>query len=222
MKQKFRLPPPVSPDWRLCQHNAPIWRNTLYFRHSGRSPFAQSPDSRTCSSRNARMLCDSCLNAQVSSHPHSRFHSWAWCSATHCQDDQRQKGGVRLLSRIIGVLDPHILSVHGSAICVALVCYIRDFFWCARSDNRRKRDKTSVELSSVTDLRSSELSSSMTVLLGVAVPCMKATILRAAFEACSGEGAYDVDPLTASIPRPQLGVTSSYQNDTFLRHAGFA
>ena len=22
MKQKFRLPPPVSPDWRLCQHNA--------------------------------------------------------------------------------------------------------------------------------------------------------------------------------------------------------
>ena len=30
MKQKFRLPRPVSLDWRLCQHNAPIKRNTLY------------------------------------------------------------------------------------------------------------------------------------------------------------------------------------------------
>ena len=30
MKQKFRLPRPVSLDWRLCQHDAPIKRNTLY------------------------------------------------------------------------------------------------------------------------------------------------------------------------------------------------
>ena len=32
MKQKFRLPRPVSLDWRLCQHDAPIKRNTLYLK----------------------------------------------------------------------------------------------------------------------------------------------------------------------------------------------
>ena len=48
------------------------------------SPYAHSPASLTCVSRNARMLCNSCLNEQASSQPHSPFHSWAKCSATHC------------------------------------------------------------------------------------------------------------------------------------------
>ena len=57
---------------------------------------------------------------------------------------------------------------------------------------------------------------------------MKTTILRAAYNACSGEGVlgdalrYDVGPLTKSFPRSQLCTAPSCQNDASHRHAGFA
>ena len=57
---------------------------------------------------------------------------------------------------------------------------------------------------------------------------MKTKILGATYNACSGEGVlgdalrYDVDPLTKSFLRSQLGVALSCQNDASHRHLGFA
>ena len=51
MKQKFRLPPAVSPDWRLCQHNAPTWRNTLYEEESSCTTCGPGESNRLSSYR---------------------------------------------------------------------------------------------------------------------------------------------------------------------------
>ena len=144
------------------------------------SPCAQLPDSPTCASRNARMLRNSCSNAQVSSQPPFAlpFLSVVLCHTLRvCLEntltvpgDQLPIGECVFFLHTISEQDLHLLSVHGSAH-LGSACLLRSRrFWRACTDIRRalsdsdlpipqpsrfRRDKTS-ELSSTTHLRSSE------------------------------------------------------------------
>ena len=102
------------------------------------SPCAQLPDSPTCASRNARMLRNSCSNVQVSSQPPFAlpFLSVVLCHTLRvCLEntltvpgDQLPIGECVFFLHTISEQDLHLLSVHGSAIWVALVCYVPGVF----------------------------------------------------------------------------------------------
>ena len=63
----------------------------------------------------------------------------------------------------------------------------------------------------------------MTFLLGVAVPCMKATILRVLRRGCSERRfAYNFDPCPKAFQDLNSALPPSCQNDAVHWHAGFA